>query len=264
MRKEKDQGRDLPILFQYINTIMKIETNQGDIKINIPKHFTKIGLKHSGGLDSTILAYILALYKREFRPEIDIIPITLVQSTKPFQWMYAHMTQEKITELTGIEFGKHYFRMYESANILEGQDELVIELYNEEIIEAHFYGVTLNPPLDAFPLMLATTHDGTRLRDTERDPLPNGKLYPTLCEDHLWQPFANIDKRGINDLYNRLGVMDELFPLTHSCENYNAHTGMQLDLSKHCGQVDNCWWCAERKWGFGRLDGLPLDMIRPS
>ena len=42
---------------------MIFETSQDTIEIDIPNHYTKIGIKASGGLDSTILSYMLALYK---------------------------------------------------------------------------------------------------------------------------------------------------------------------------------------------------------
>ena len=130
---------------------MLFETSQDTIEIDIPAQYTKIGIKASGGLDSTILSYMLALYKRDVRPDIDLIPITLIESTKPFQFMYCSMSLQKISELTGITFGTHYFNMVHTHLISEGQDELVVSLYDNKIIEGHFYGVTLNPPLDAFP-----------------------------------------------------------------------------------------------------------------
>jgi|TARA_Y100000310_G_scaffold329034_1_gene398200 hypothetical protein len=224
---------------------MLFEISQDTIEIDIPEQYTKIGIKASGGLDSTILSYMLALYKRDERPDIDIIPITLIESTKPFQFMYSSMSLQKISELTGITFGTHYFNMVHTHLICEGQDELVISLYDNEIIEGHFYGVTLNPPADAFPDQAGVDHD--------RDRLPAGARYPTVIDDNNWQPFANIDKKGICELYESLGVLNELFPLTHSCEMIHGEYLMQLDLSKHCG-YDSCWWCQERLWGFGELD----------
>jgi len=53
----------------------------------------------------------------------------------------------------------------------------------------------------------------------------------------------NVDKKGVHEHYVRLGVLEELFPLTRSCE---IHT---TDFSEHCGE---CWFCKERLWGFGR------------
>ena len=111
---------------------MIFETSQDTIEIDIPNHYTKIGIKASGGLDSTILSYMLALYKRDERPDIDIIPITLIESTKPFQFMYSSMSLQKISELTGITFGTHYFNMVHTHLICEGQDDLVLSLYDDE------------------------------------------------------------------------------------------------------------------------------------
>lgn len=224
---------------------MIFEISQDTIEIDIPTQYTKIGIKASGGLDSTILSYMLALYKRDERPDIDIIPITLIESTKPFQFMYSSMSLQKISELTGITFGTHYFNMVHTHLICEGQDELVLSLYDDNIIEGHFYGVTLNPPTDAFPDQTGVDHD--------RDKLPNDEKYPVVIDNTNWQPFANIDKKGICQLYESLGMLDTLFPLTHSCEMIHGEYLMQLDLSKHCGD-DACWWCQERIWGFGRLD----------
>ena len=224
---------------------MFFEISQGTIEIDILDQYTKIGIKASGGLDSTILSYMLALYKRDERPDIDLIPITLIESTKPFQFMYSSMSLQKISELTGIKFGTHYFNMVHTHLICEGQDDLVLSLYDNEIIEGHFYGVTLNPPADAFPDQTGVDHD--------RDRLPDGKKYPTVMDDNNWQPLANIDKKGVCELYKSLGVFDELVPLTHSCEMIHGEYLMQLDVSKHCLQ-DDCWWCQERLWGFGRTE----------
>jgi len=246
---------------------MQIEISQGIVEINIPEEYTKIGIKHSGGLDSTIVSYMLALYKRDERPDIELIPITCIQNTKPFQWVYANMSQRKITELTGIEFGKHYFRAVDTQHILVEQRELLAYTYNNGIIDGHFYGITLNPPLDAFPDMSMRDLDRDVCTDNQKHPLT--ELWEATDETRIktagcsWRPLVNIDKKGVCELYNKLGVLGELFPLTHSCENYNEHTMMQLDLSKHCG-LSCCWWCQERLWGFGKLDALTDEQIKPS
>ena len=58
------------------------------------------------------------------------------------------------------------------------------------------------------------------------------------------KPFLGMDKKDIARLYEEEGILDDLFPLTRSCENDDT-------LDYHCGF---CWWCDERKWAFnGRL-----------
>jgi len=229
---------------------MLFETSQNNIIIDIPQQFTKIGIKSSGGLDSTILTYMLALYKRDERPDIDIIPVTLIESTKPFQFMYSSMSLQKISQLVGITFGTHYFNMVHTHLISKGQDDLLMSLYDNKILDCHYIGVTLNPPIDAF-----TNQGGV---DPDRVRLPAGEKYPSRIVKNKgrnvnYQPFVNIDKKGICELYKSLDVLDVLFPLTHSCEMTHGEYLMQLDVSRHCGK-DECWWCQERLWGFGRLD----------
>jgi 7-cyano-7-deazaguanine synthase in queuosine biosynthesis len=48
----------------------------------------------------------------------------------------------------------------------------------------------------------------------------------------------------VSELYDYFDLQNTLFPLTRSCEQYTD------DFTQHC---DNCWFCGERKWGFGRL-----------
>ena len=221
---------------------MIFNTSQDDIIIDIPQQYTKIGIKASGGLDSTILSYMLALYKRDERPDIDLIPITLIESTKPFQFMYSSMSLQKISELTGITFGTHYFNMVHTHLIAEGQDDLLKLVYINKIID--------------FP-----NQEGA---DPARVQLPNGEKYPVVeigKNTANFQPLANIDKKGICELYESLGVLDVLFPRTHSCEMIHGKYSLQLNLSKLCGQ-DDCWWCQERLWGVGRLEMKVSDTIR--
>ena len=41
--------------------------------------------------------------------------------------------------------------------------------------------------------------------------------------------------------------MDTLFPITRSCEAWAKDE--EYHIEKHC---EDCWWCRERYWGFGR------------
>ena len=91
---------------------MIISTSQGEVVIDINTVGTpprdrivkKVGIRISGGADSAILAYILALYKRDYHPDIELYPITLVSSLKPYQEIFAKNVIKKITELTNKLF----------------------------------------------------------------------------------------------------------------------------------------------------------------
>jgi hypothetical protein len=64
-----------------------------------------------------------------------------------------------------------------------------------------------------------------------------------VIQGRFYIPFANLHKQEIAEIYKQHNLLDTLFPLTISCEATE-------NVSAHCG---NCWWCLERKWGFGKV-----------
>jgi hypothetical protein len=143
---------------------------------------------------------------------------------------------EKITELTGVEFGEHFVAHLEGVDYRTEQGVLQENLYKEKKIDIHYMGETMNPPLD---VEADWDFDGAG-RDKSRD--SRGETHVPVV---IFKPFRNINKKTVAELYEHFGVLDTLFPLTRSCEI------LTLDFSKHC---DRCWFCLERKWGFGRYE----------
>ena len=212
---------------------MKFKNSQDDWEINLPSHVTDIGLKISGGDDSAIVAYMLAKYVSEERPDINIHPVTLVAVSKPYQYIYASTVLRKIEELTGIIFSKHHHSNVDGRNVdnyVKGITEFMDSLYQQNIFAYHYAGITANP----------TNEDAPELYT---EGIPPGRTKKETKKDNWHLPLVNVDKRGVAEHYNTLGVMEELFPLTRSCESHTT------DFSKHCG---TCWFCKERYWGFGR------------
>jgi hypothetical protein len=221
---------------------MVIPTSQGDVVIDITNvdkfPFTevinKVGIRLSGGADSAILAYMLAVYKRDYRPHITLHPITCINNQKPYQELFAKQVLKKITELTGVEFGEHFVEDVNGERYREDQGDFQEKLYKARKLDSHFMGETMNPPI-------GVEADWEFLgggRDSTRD-APGDTHTPVV----IYKPLRNIDKKGVAELYKHFDVLDTLFPLTRSCE---LHT---LDFTDHCGR---CWFCLERHWGFGR------------
>ena len=212
---------------------MIIKNSQQDIEINIPKDISNVGIKLSGGADSAIICYMLAKYKQKHRPNINIVPITCNSDIKPFNFKYARKVLNKITELTGIDFpeAEHKFFQIRGSHYVEDQETFVGFLYRLDAMQIHFLGVTSNPPVD-----LGSGSDPGREKTNN----------PTI-ENKSYRPLANINKKGICELYNTMGVLDDLFPETFSCENYNTEKYHALHI--HCKK---CWYCKERYWGFNR------------
>ena len=57
-------------------------------------------------------------------------------------------------------------------------------------------------------------------------------------------PFIQHHKGHVAKLYYDYGLIDDLLPLTRSCEGWDY---MTANYSKTCGE---CWWCMEREWAF--------------
>jgi len=218
---------------------MLIENSQQDIIIDLPQEVTTVGLKISGGADSSITGYMLSKYVKEERPDIKIIPVTIDQVGKAFQVKFAKRIIKYFKQEFGDIFLNHVTGISndEMAEYASTQQEIMDRLYDENKIQKHFVGLTKNPdPKDIKGIEDGCYEPPDRIRQTELKSTVAGNCY---------RPFINIDKKGVAEVYNKLGLMDTLFPLTRSCEEYTDN------FDSHCGK---CWFCAERFYGFGRLD----------
>jgi len=219
---------------------MLIKNSQQDIEINLPQHVKRVGLKISGGADSAIVGYMLSKYVIAERPDIKIIPITVQQVGKNYQLIYA----KKIIEFYKNEFGDIFLEHYTDISLtnetyVTTQEKLMKHLYKENIIDFHFIGLTANPPPSGIP---ESIYSSGQTAPPNRDRTEKSKLVYT---NSRCAPLINIDKKGVAELYQKLNVIDTLFPLTRSCEK------LTNDFLKHC---ELCWQCAERFYGFGRYE----------
>lgn len=219
---------------------MLFENSQDSYEMNIDPDVKRVGIKMSGGTDSTIVAYMLAKYCKEQRPDITIYPITGVGELKPFQGIFSKQVIVKIEQLLDYKFGEHTAESVRSDhNYVPDQDKLVRSVYEKFNLSLHFSGITANPTAEEAPeLVDPTEFESAWYNDRQKQ--DTKKSYVTGTSN---RPLINVDKKGVHEHYVRLGVLEELFPLTRSCE---IHT---TDFSEHCGE---CWFCKERLWGFGR------------
>jgi len=222
---------------------MIFKNSQQDVNIEESNDINVVSLKISGGADSAIVGYMLSKYVSKERPDIKIIPLTTNHPSKPYQGVFAPRIINFYKETFGEHiFGKHYINNVEVMNTNEdyinAQFDNFLNANANENIQRNYSGITSNPPLDIV--------DTFRNKEGKLINGPcdnrNGKNFPVL-NNGSWRHLTNIDKKGVAELYETLGVMETLFPLTRSCEE---HT---MDFSSHC---DDCWFCKERFWGFGR------------
>ena len=198
-----------------------------------------IGIMVSGGADSTILLY----YLMKTCPDNKIYAFTLGNMQRKMRnATHASLVVNKCIELTGninVVHMINYDLKQTDINIFDS----ISKSYENEFTKYHYSGVTLNPPKSVtakFKLPISETY-----RNTDNNPKTVDLEY------RFFAPFARCNKSVIKKLYDEFGVMDDLFPLTRSCEYDPSITNDVFDPGNgHCGE---CWWCEERKWAFGRL-----------
>ena len=202
----------------------------GSIELDI--HECSIGVSVSGGADSSILLYLLMKHAT--------VPIHAIscsnQAKRNLNPRHAFNVIEKCIELTGNNNVKHHTYFVEVKNrstYLAG----LMEFIDNKTVEMMYTGFTSNPPIEVTDKFVLPLPNETGPR---RDPT---QLRPVYSYPTVYTPFTNLDKQDIYEIYKREGVLESLYPLTYSCEDPSKNP-------EHCGQ---CWWCEERKWGFGYL-----------
>ena len=221
---------------------MLVKNSQQQISIYLRPNVKNVGIKISGGADSAIVAYMLAKYIKEERPEVTIIPITINFNGRAYQEEFSKKVIAFIEKEFDIKFGDHKIGFCPSVEEFDNyQKEFMGAIVNNKEINALYYGVTKNPPETALESFPDSKKFGPKDNRT-----PGDKNKPVT--DLSWwcyTPLINIDKQGVRELYEQFELMDTLFPLTRSCEAWTT------DFSKHC---EECWWCHERYWGFNRYE----------
>lgn len=217
---------------------MIIKNSQQDIIIEEDETIKTVGLKISGGADSAIVAYMLSKFVVEERPDIKIIPITTTLKGKPFQLVYSKRVIEFLKNEFGDVFTEHHHNHAKKGSEYVPTQQILVDSLRATTDMVHVYvGITANPPREIYEQWKPWTGPTDNR---------NGKNFPTRERGHR-SPLINIDKKGVAELYNTLGVMDTLFPITRSCEAWDKWEN--YDFEKHC---EICWWCKERHWGFGK------------
>lgn len=209
---------------------MIITHSQDNIVIDLPETIKKVGIKLSGGADSAIVAYILSMYVKKERNDIEIVPITVVNPNKPYQEIYSKNIINFLKNIFGNIYSFHCVEYSLNKETHQAtMSTFVSKLYKENIIDCHFIGITKNPP----SVILKSFKDSPPFDDRSGnlDKFFNGS----------YRPLVKVDKRGVAELYEKFNLLETLFPITRSCEDKT------LDFSKHCS---DCWNCQERIWGF--------------
>ena len=185
----------------------------------------KLGVSVSGGADSALVLYLLMKNYKE-----NIVVFNTSNPTYPYHKIAAKNVYEKCKELTG-----HVNSIYVETPITENYSRFnlfvtPLEWLKRGDVDYVYSGLTANPK----NVILKYDEQKITRREITKESL--------IDENNFYMPFTNTDKKTIADLYKENNLIESLFTLTFSCIN-------SLD-EHHC---NNCWWCEERKWAFGKL-----------
>ena len=183
-----------------------------------------LGVSFSGGTDSSLVLYMLM---RDYPGHITVFNTSWHE--RPNHVEASKRVYEKCKELTG-----HTNSTMIDTAIGENHNEhnlfiTPMQYQREGKIDYVYTGLTANPPVE-----LKYSEHKIQKREQRRE--------KNIDDNNFYLPFVNENKKTIAKLYEEFNLMESLFPLTFSCV-----------VSKTLDHCNECWWCEERKWGFGKL-----------
>lgn len=223
---------------------------------------SKAVISLSGGLDSASLAYLTC---KHF-PQIELVPFCARDENAPkdaeaaddiVKWLQKEFPANKINDILIYNFNdrtESYVswqkcdktirdnKRYKNLNRIQMSkiiqlDDIAENVMNKNHEAMRLDGITRNPP-NKYMKRLGFIHLAERRRDQK------GDIRPTVGVRGLYQPYANVDKKFVADIFKQNNLMETLFPLTRSC------TGTAKDTDNFTKECNKCFWCYEKKWAF--------------
>ena len=194
-----------------------------------------LGVNLSGGVDSSLLLYILMKFSKN---KIHAFTISSDEKYRINSKTSVDVINRCI-DLTG-NFNISHHTLYQPLQNVDNLHYLPKQFLTDCRIDMMYTGITANPPIEVCNTF---ADDRIESRDFEIS------KQTVFEKERYYNPWANYHKQIIRDIYKHFEILDSLFPLTRSCEYYRTDTH-DIAVNYHCGQ---CWWCQERLWGFGRL-----------
>ena len=212
--------------------------------VPLGKNWHTVGIQVSGGLDSALLLFLTAKSIQQTGLDINIQPISVFIPTKVKNIAATDAIIDKVRDLTGARFindGLIFDMPVEETSTSDGKKDqyfvnMIRDLFHSGSISFEYNGNTKNPPDEARVGWKNDEH-----RQKNRDSAAS--IYTTT---HSASPHYNMDKADIINLYIKYNLLNDLAPLTCSCDE-NIAIVHRYKTTVPCG---NCWWCEERNYGF--------------
>lgn len=212
-----------------------------------------IGVYFSGGIDSSLLVYLLLdqlpnetihLYTTHYPAGASGGQSDIAQRTADVLSVICELTKNNNVE-------HHIMECASDVQIIGHQLALAKKLlHQDKTIKSLIAGNNRLPNIAKYKdyktfqelinkrnlatrLVLSSLRDNNDLNKDPNEKTPYGVI----------EPIINLDKQQICKIYHDNNILDTLLPATVSCADiiYSGGQG-----SNSCG---NCFWCVEREWG---------------
>ena len=224
---------------------ISFKTSQGRVEVDFGE---SIGycVSLSGGIDSAIALYCLVKAMDDDYDYKPIYAITTMNRTDKACGYHAQLIIDWIKR----KFPKVEIDHFITSTILDGTskskiaNEYCFKLFKKKKIDVWIDGVTRNPKDNSFKYI---DHEDPFSVASENFRNEKLEMYKQLYEYPAdkkgtgpirIRPWANIDKKGLYEISQKLNITGRIIILTKSCTHRKKYK---------CGI---CWWCQERKWAF--------------
>lgn len=222
-------------------TTSTYQNHEDKIELYIPEKYKKLGISISGGADSALMTYLLFdhISKNNLPHEIYFVSGVIKSKGK-----WKKLFIEEIVEFMRDRYPTVIVKKHDIVFVDELQEMFDVEkdMLKNGVVDIFLNATTKNPPYE--DLVKHDMLDG-RLLDRDEKYRENWR---NELGGTVYKPFINVNKKFISQCYKDLGLLDDLFNMTISCEKRLGENNFDETPCK------KCWWCKEKKWAFGVYD----------
>lgn len=206
---------------------------------------SSIWVSVSGGTDSTLLLYLIVKYLYETNSAAKVTPWCYVDASRPGNDKDVAAIIKVITQRFNYKIEDlivdHFYKPVggDKASLTKPFWDIQASSGRYDL---YANALSAAPPLDVMQQNPNFYEAFKKVGPENR--LNEGRIlnYSNNHKLWIWQPFININKKYLAEIYEEQGLLDDLFPLTKSC------------VSRSKTPCFNCFWCYEKVWAFGMYD----------
>lgn len=213
--------------------------------------YEKIGIKTSGGVDSTLTLYFVAKF-------IDELNLNQTHSIQPIFALDQGFTYLGNVEPTLVCFdnSEFYFKIIsfikEKFPLVNIVDPVIIKFSPDRSVKPFSKMAYLKPTIDQLykddkiECIISGTTSAPLFENINLGQITKERDYEFFKQTLGRGPFCGVDKKFLAFQYIKENLMDDLYPLTMSCVRPDKPTWEPCKT---------CDFCKEKYWAFGSYDG---------